>query len=547
MRRSFIALAVLASTALSLDGQQPDESRRAMEMIGPKAIEAHMRFLADDLLEGREAGSRGHEIAARYVAAQFQACGLEPAGRNGSWFQPVPLRKSEIVSAESSVVLRRKGKEIRLKADEDYVLNPSYVDETSVVSAPVVFAGFGVSAPELGYDDYSGIDVRGRIVAYLYGAPASFSTSTRAHYSSSQVKGEAAASRGAVGVLLLRPRGYEERAPWAGLVRQAKKGGMRWLGPKGEPGRVFPSIKASVTLSRAGAESLFEGAATSLDAVLAMETGPARPNSFLLPAEISVRTMNRHTAVESRNVMGLLRGSDPKLSAQTVVYTAHLDHIGITAAVNGDEINNGAFDNASGSAALLEIAKAFSSMPKKPRRSILFVAVTAEEKGLLGSDFFAQFPTVKEDTLVANINMDMFLMLFPFRDSVVLGYENSSLAQQVDAAAREMKLKLTPDPTPEEVSFVRSDQYSFIRTGVPAIAAGEGIDAGSSGKSGSEQVRIWLRTRYHQPSDDLDQPIDFASGARYAQFNFLIGYLVAQQETRPSWNKGDFFGTRFGK
>ncbi|HXI12698.1 MAG TPA: M28 family metallopeptidase [Thermoanaerobaculia bacterium] len=546
MRLSLLAIS-LHLVAATLAAQIPDEARSASRAIQTSAIEAHMRFLADDLLEGRETGTRGYDVAARYVAAQLQAVGVAPAGDKGTWYQAVPLRKAEIVKKESSLSLKKAGEAAVTLAEDDFSLTPDYLQTSTKISASVVFVGFGIAASELGYDDYAGVDVRGKIVAILSGAPSTFLATTRAHYSSSFVKAETAAAHGARGIITLRPPAAEKRYPWERFVKQARPG-MRWLGTDKVPGRTVPQIQATVTLGRRAAEALFAGAPRSLDDVFKMEEGPVRPSSFPLAVEASIRITTRHSEVESMNVVGLLKGRDSALAAETIIYTAHLDHVGLaTTPVGADSINNGAMDNASGIAALLEVARAFSALPKATRRSIMFLAVTGEEKGLLGSDYFATFPTIARERMVGNINMDMFLMLFPMRDVVVYGYDHSSMARQVDHAVRELGIKRIADPAPEETIFVRSDQYSFVRAGIPALAIGEGVDAGASKVKGADLVRAWRRDRYHQVSDDLNQPIDFGAGTSFAKLNFLIGYLAASQDKRPTWNEGDFFGTRFSK
>jgi Zn-dependent M28 family amino/carboxypeptidase len=250
--------------------------------------------------------------------------------------------------------------------------------------------------------------------------------------------------------------------------------------------------------------------------------------------------------MESPNVAGLLRGSDPRIRDEVVVFTAHLDHLGIGEPVNGDSIYNGALDNASGSAALLEVARAFARLPKPPRRSVLFLAVTAEEKGLLGSDYFAEYPTVPSERIVANLNLDVLAMLYPLRQVVPMGAEHSTLEATVKRAASQMGIELGPDPFPEEVFFVRSDQYSFVRRGVPSLFLFWGFKS-DSGVDAAARFREWGRTRYHTPQDDLSQPMDLEAGARHAQINFLVGLDVANADGRPAWKPGDFFGRTFGR
>lgn len=540
-RRALLALPLLPVLLLA---QTP--AKAPEHVITTNAYRAHMEFLASDLLEGREAGTRGYDLAARYVASEFRSFGLAPAGDDGTYFQAVPLRTADTSETSSLSLRSTSGQRIELKSKEDYLVSPSFLAEDVEASGEVVFVGYGITAPGQNHDDYRGVDVKGKIVAYVSGAPASFPSTVRAHYSSGIVKQETAASKGAIGTLNIRSKSSEATYSWATMVRQSGKG-FRWIGPDGLPGRVVPQIRGSATLSRSGVEKLLLGSGLSVDDVTDIEKTKKRPRSMRLPVSATIRAVSKHAQITSDNVAAMVEGSDPSLKNEYVVYTAHLDHVGITAPVDGDRINNGAMDNATGIAALLEVARAFASLPKRPARSVVFLAVTAEEKGLLGSDYFAQYPTIASGRIVANLNMDMFLLSYPFEDSVVLGYEHSTLRQHVDEAAAKLALKISPDPAPQENSFVRSDQYSFVRTGVPAIAVNEGVMADVDGKSGAQISEQWRKTRYHQPSDDLAQPIYWDAGAKMARFNFLIGLSVANAKKAPRWNEGDFFGRTFAR
>lgn len=517
----------------------------AIKQIRAEAIRAHIRFLADDLLEGRGTGTRGHELAAKYVAAQFEAMGLEPAGIGGTYFQPVPLRKIELVPEQSSLQLIREGKQHTLTFPQDFVMRGNELRTDSSVEAAVVFVGFGTTAPELNYDDYVGVDVRGKVVAYLYGAPPRFPSTRRAYYSSHEVKAANAARRGAVGILYFFTPEDQKRIPWRRVVPQVKEPGMRWLDEKGMPNDAEPEIRGRALLSHSGAQALFAGAPKSLEEVFAAARA-SQPQAFALPVTARIRTVSRHSLVQSPNVAAVLRGSDPRLRDDYVVYSAHVDHLGIGEPVAGDAIYNGALDNASGTAALLEVARAFAHLPQPPRRSVLFLAVTGEEKGLLGSDYFAHYPTVPLTKIVANVNMDEAAILYPIRDVVPFGAEHSSLGEVVAQAATRLGLEVSPDPMPEEVIFIRSDQYSFVRQGVPAVFIVEGFKSSDPKFDGGAISRQWSQTRYHTPKDDFNQPFDFNAAVKYTQLNFLVGYEVAEQTQRPTWNPGDFFGEKFG-
>jgi hypothetical protein len=544
MKRLPAILAAAILTAVPALAQGPDLGSRAvragLEAIRPAALGAHMRYLADDLFEGRGTGSRGYDLAARYVASRFEALGFEPAGDSAGWFQRLTLRRSELIPARAGVTLLRRGGAVELRRGRDFLMGPDAMWRESDITADVVYAGYGITAPELGYDDFRGIDARGKIVAMLGGAPPTFSSTVRAHYSNSRVKDANLAAHGVIGVVGIRTPSDQRRTPWERVERGTRLPGLRWLDEKGVPDGVSPTLRASTALSQGAAERLFAGAPVPL-AKAFEEAEAGRAKGFALPAKMRIRRATRHIPAASANVVGLLRGSDPRLGNELVVYSAHLDHLGIGAPVRGDSIHNGAYDNATGIAALLEVAAAFAGARERPRRSILFLAVTGEEKGLQGSSYFASRPTVPGTTIVANLNMDMYVMVGPLREIIAYGAEHSTLADEAKQATARLGLALVPDPQPEETIFVRSDQYSFVRHGVPSLFL-----VGSAGAEAAERLKSWRREIYHTPQDDMSQPMDFESLARFARVNYLTGYLVANRTRRPAWNPGDFFGQTFG-
>ncbi len=525
----------------------------AEKTISPEQIRAHIRFLSDSLLQGRAPGTSGYDIAAKYVASELEGMGLHP-GVSGGWYQPVPLAKAVTDPKASSLELTINGKQETLTDGKDYVLStrfasPAPNDATRVesdVSAPLVFVGFGVTAPEQKYDDYAGVDVEGKIVVSIYGAPPSFPSTVRAYYSDGIVKAKNAVSRGALGeISIMLPEDWK-RYPWDWIVPQIQVGEMHWLDRKGVPHDFFPQLRGNAFLSEKGAETLFTGAPQSLGQVFATARA-GKPQAFALSASAHIHTVAHETVIHSPNIVAELKGSDPDLRDQYVVYTAHVDHLGVCPAINGDNVCHGALDNASGTSTLLEIARAYANLPKPPRLSVLFVFVTGEEMGLLGSDYFAHFPTVPLPSIVANVNIDGAPgSYFAMKDVVALGAEHSSLGAVVDSSAKELGYAVSPDPMPEEVAFIRSDQYSFVLQGVPAVDVEDGIHATDPRIDGLKVIKTWLVTRYHTPLDSMDQPIDFTAMAKGAVMNFLIGYDVAQQAQAPTWNAGDFFGTTYG-
>jgi hypothetical protein len=544
-------LSCFSLDAVAQNAPDPSALEVATKAIRPEQIRAHIRFLADSLLQGRAPGTPGYDIAARYVATELEGMGLHP-GASGTWFQPVPLEKAVTDAAASSLVLTVQGKEQKLVDAKDYVLSTWFAspagrsDAQMEVGAPVVFVGFGVTAPDQKYDDYADIDVRGKIVARIDGAPSSFPSTERAYYSDGVVKARIAVAHGAVGELsIVLPEDWK-RYPWEWLVPQIQMGEMHWLNKSGVPHDFFPKLRGTALLSEHGAQLLFAGAPKTLDQVFTTARA-GKPQAFALPVSAHIHTVAAQSVIHSPNIIAELKGSDPALRDQYVVYTAHVDHLGICPAVEGDNVCHGALDNASGTSTLLEIARAYASLPQPPRRSILFVFVTGEEMGLLGSDYFAHFPTVPLNSIVANVNIDGAPgSLFPMKDVVALGAEHSSLGDEVASAAKVMGYDVSPDPMPEEVGFIRSDQYSFVLQGVPAVDVDDGVKSTDPKINGLEVIKKWLVTRYHTPLDNMEQPIDWESTAKGAVMNFLVGYQVAQHDGAPEWNKGDFFGTTYG-
>ena len=323
-------------------------------------------------------------------------------------------------------------------------------------------------------------------------------------------------------------------------------GNPRWIGPDGIPGDSFPEIHAAVGLSVAASERLFKNAPKSWPDVL-RDKASSKPQSFALPLTLRMHEVSRHRAITSPNVIAVLPGSDPKLSQEYVVYSAHVDHLGIGKPINGDSIYNGAADDASGTAALLVLARAFKSLPQAPARSIMFFGATAEEKGLLGSDYFAHFPTVPIQSIAADINMDGASIFYTFNDIVAFGAEDSTLDAAVQRNASRMGLKVSPDPEPDQHYFVRADEYSFVRQGVPSLFISEGEEARDPKIDGKKFSEEWIATRYHAPSDDMNQPMDLDASVEFMQLDFLVGYDIAEDPQRPAWKPGNFFGENFGR
>ncbi|HNP35450.1 MAG TPA: M28 family metallopeptidase [Woeseiaceae bacterium] len=522
-----------------------DGAQKPVASISAERIRAHLEYLADDEREGRLTGEPGYLAAADYVAAQFEQYGLEPGGEDEGWFQQVPLQSYLIDSDSTSMIAHRDGEDRQLVYRDDYSMGGDPVRSETGVRAEVVYAGYGVHAPEFGYSDYEDVDVEGKIIAIFGRAPAVLSHNERAYYSSSRTKYQEAVKRGAVGIISLRTRYNEEMFPWERVKEMTgKKPGMSWVTLSDTPEGYHPEIKGAVYLSAAAAAELFAGTPISFEEALdAAEEGKVA--SVPLGVEVTLSRRTQHERISSPNVIGIVRGSDPELASEYIVYSGHLDGLGRGEAVDGDDIYNGAYDNAIGVSLLLESARIMAASP--PKRSVIFIAVTGEEKGLLGSDYFAHYPTVPIESIVANVNLDMTLFLFPVADVIAFGAEHSSLEPIVQEALAAEGFELTPDPMPQEVVFIRSDQYSFVRQGVPATFLVTGYKSTDASIDGEAAVINFRKQHYHRPSDDLSLPIDWDSAVRFARANTSIGYKLGNATTRPSWNEGDFFGEKFAK
>lgn len=524
----------------------PSSLEQGLAVIDRDGIEAHLMYLADDALMGRMTGTPEYDEAAAYVAGQFEEIGLESGGDDG-WYQQVPMLARRIDVDSARFIFHQDDIEKAQRWKEDFVMGGDTVRADTNITAEVVFVGFGIHAPDLNYSDYDGIDVEGKIIAAFGGAPDSFPHNERAFYSSRLTKAEEAVARGAVGSIGLRSRTDQRRYTWKRISENAGiRPGMSWVNLSGEAANYFPELQGGAMLNVPPAHELFSRAPISFEQALdAADAGT--PLSTPLGTEITLARKTDHESITSPNIIGILRGSDPELADEYVVFTAHLDHVGIGAPVNGDTIYNGMYDNAMGTSLLIETARAFAAMPEPPRRSIMFIALTGEERGLVGSDYFAHYPTVPGDSLVANVNLDMPLLLYPLADLIAFGSEHSSLEQIIGEVVVEEDFVLAPDPIPEEVLFIRSDQYSFVKKGIPSVFLVPGFISTDPEINGGELFNQHLKTHYHQPSDDLSRPIDWDSALRFARANVRIGHAIADADEKPAWNEGDFFGEKFGK
>ena len=515
------ALFALAALAFAAAAASPDADRWW----------AHVVFLADDKLEGRNTGSRGHRTAAEYVAQEFERAGLKPAGSSG-YFQSAKFQVRQIDESASKLALKfPDGRVEPLTLGEEAYFSLR-ADLASSLEAPLVFTGFGLTVPEKNYDELAGLDLKGKVAIYLQGGPADIPSALKAHYQSAGERWKFFEQKGAAGLAVFQdPKSSD--IPWERARLARFQPAMTLAEPALQTAR---SQRMSLTLNPAHLDKFFAGTGHTAAEIFAALAAKQPLPKFELKARLIARAAVKRSSVESDNVIGIIPGSDPVLSKEVIVISAHLDHLGIGEPINGDKIYNGALDNGIGVASMIEIARDLKA--KGLKRSVAFAAVTAEEKGLLGSKYLAHHPTFKGQTMIANINMDMYLPIHPLKIVRVLGLDESSLGPHVRAAAAALNIKVQGDLQPDRNSFIRSDQYSFIQQGIPAVNLGFGADPDSP----EAKLRAaWLKERYHAPSDDLAQPVDKDAAV---QFNQLLANLItriANDSERPRWNDSSFF------
>ena len=483
----------------------------------------HVTALADDSMRGRQTGSPEHRRAAEYVAGAFQRAGLAPGGTDG-WYQPVRFRVRRIAESRSSLALVRGGRAEPLAFGKDATINLRS-SSAGKADAPLVFIGYGVRSPHLGHDDFAGLDLEGKVAVVLAGAapkgiPGPALAAGRAAGADALQEG------GAVGVLTIYSPGSD--IPWDRYAPSRLHPQMRLASDTASHG----GAGVAVVLNPSKAKGLFSGSRLSYPALQALADSGAPLPRFDLPVRLRATVALDEGDAVSDNVVGLLPGADSALETEYVVLTAHLDHLGVGEPVAGDSIFNGAMDNASGIATLIETAEALASGPR-PRRPVLFVAVTGEEKGLLGSDYFAEHPPIPAGrALVANLNTDMFLPLNPLRQLLVNGLEESDLADDVRRAAGRAGIEVITDPEPERNAFVRSDQFSFIRRGIPALSLKVGF---SLDTPEHERVLRWRQERYHGVEDEVTQPVNRRAAEDFNRLYPRVVAEVANRDVRPAW------------
>lgn len=515
----------------------------ADETAAARRVRAHATFLADDAMEGRAAGTRGYQLAANYVAAQFARLGLEPGAGPDSFRQPVRLVEIVTDREAARFVVRQNGTEDALKPVDEMSTAPAADLPEATITAPAVYVGYGVHAPHLGHDDLAGVDLRGKIAVVLTLAPLSFPGDEYAHYTELAEKYQNLAAHGAAGVVSIAAPRSAARQPWRQAVGNARRPAARVLDAEGRVVDGYPELRVRASVNPAVAPRLFVAApVTAVEAFAATERNEVR--SFPLNVELTLSAKAEVRALECANILGWLPGSDPALADEPLVVTGHLDHLGL-ATSGEDRVFNGAMDNALGMGVLLAAAEELTA-GSPLRRPVLFAALTAEERGLLGAKYLARRPPPRVRRYAANVNIDMPILVAPLTDVVGFGAEHTTLGATLQRAAAKTGFTVTPDWMPEQRVFVRSDQYAFIREGVPSLMLGTGRK-GRDGTDLEELRQDFLQNRYHRRNDDLAQAIPWETAGAYAAFAAEMVRDAANDPVAPSWLPGNYFGERFGR
>ncbi len=490
---------------------------------------SHVEVLAGPEYEGRLTGTAGYDRAAAYAAGQFKSFGLQPAGTDG-FLQPMKFTVQKVLADRSSAALVVNGQEQPLRVGPDLLLG-ARTPQPKTIDAPLVFIGYGLHLPEVGYDDFARQDLKGKIAVYVNGGPGDISAALKAHSRGSETW-RAAQAAGAVGLISL-PTPKSMDVPWE---RQMQNAGQPGMYPADAGLNEIRGHAFSASFNPAEAEKLFAASGHSFAEVLALADAAKPIEAFDLKARLKAQVETEVSEVSSANVVARLPGSDPKLAAQNVVVTAHLDHLGPNTTGKGPAYYAGALDNGAGVASVLEIARTLSET--HPKRSVLFVLVTGEEKGLLGSKYFAGKPSVPADSIVANLNMDMALPLWKFDSVLIYGLDESTLGDTAKRVAGAERLEIVSDPYPDRNSFIRSDQYSFIRTGIPALSFKFGFKPDTSQAAIEKE---WRAARYHALADDLSQPVEKEEAVKFNGFLGDLILAIADEPERPKWKDGSFF------
>jgi Zn-dependent M28 family amino/carboxypeptidase len=546
-RTLLVVLPILLLSAASGQGSSkshsgihlPPAAFAAMESIRPQNIELQTRFLSSDFLEGRGTGQRGGDLAAEYIATQFALYGLEPAGDNGTYMQKVPLVGITPGPETRFTLVPASGESLELKPLDEYVAYDETQQPESDIDADIVYVGYGIEAPEYNWDDYKGVDVKGKVLLMLVNEPPSddpkfFNAKALTYYGRWTYKYEEAARKGAVGAILIHKTDMASYG-WQ-VVRNSNSGEKSYLKLEGAP-----KLKAAAWIQLDVARKLASASGLDLDKMMA-DASSREFKPVPLHARLAAHMTSKVRPFSSNNVIAVLPGSDKKLKDEGILYTAHYDHFGIRPDMKGDNIFNGAMDNATGCGILLELARVYSEAKQRPRRSIYFSSVTAEEQGLLGSEYLGKHPPIPAGKISLDLNYDDVMPLGSPEQVEVSGAERTTFFPAVQATATDFRFAIRPDARPEAGHYYRSDHFSLARVGIPSFSINEGIKfKGHDEAWGLAQEEDYTAHRYHQPSDEYQPGMDWTSDAAMARFGFALGFEAANQAHLIGWEKGDEF------
>lgn len=545
MKTGVLSLMLLAATAQAQGAGPaaqavPAAVKAAEASIDAERIRAHVKFLASDLLEGRGPGTRGAELAAEYIATQFALAGLQPGGDNGTFMQQVKFVGMKADGAKTTyVVTPEHGKAMKLKFADDFTANSQSLEKVVDFNVPIVWVGYGVRAPEFGWDDYAGLDVKGKVVMCIVGDPPSddpkfFGGKAMTYYGRWTYKFEEAARMGAVGALIIHRTDLASYG-WD-VVKNSNSGEKTYLAEDANP-----KLRSASWIQLDVAKGIFAASGMSLDDAFAA-AGRKGFHGKQLPVMLKAHVENAVRPFESANVVAKMPGVNVGGKEQAVVFSAHYDHLGMDPSLSGDKIYNGAADNGTGSGLLLELARAWAAMKVKPPHTVYFAAVTAEEQGLLGSEYFGQHTPVPSGNIALDINFDMILPVGIPQEVNVNGAQRTTFYPTVQATAKRFGLAIVPDPRPEAGSYYRSDHFSLSREGIPAFS----VDLGTKYEGhdlawGKQQEHEYNENRYHQVTDNYTPDMDFRGNAKLAKFGMELGWLAMTAPKGVEWLKGDEF------
>jgi Zn-dependent M28 family amino/carboxypeptidase len=526
-RRSLALILVAAIVTVTAAGVS-----QAAEHFDGKSWWDTVKVISDDKYEGRDTGSKGERQAQEYIVGKLKGLGVEPAGSSG-FYQSVKLRTLVIDEPHCQLALVRDGVAQKLTLGQQAFFSTRFPPAPKV-DAPLVFVGYGLNIPEKNYNDFAGLDLKNKVAVILTGSPADIPSALSAHYQSRAERWKALKAAGAIGVIQI-PNPASMDLPWSRMSLNRNHASMDLIGAEFDE---TAGAKLAITFNPVHADLLLQGTGHTFEEIAALGKDRKALPHFPLTVSVSAVTATHSQTVESTNIVARISGSDHKLKDEYVVLSAHIDHVGIGEPINGDRIYNGAMDNGSGSALLLDVARSLKQTHTKLKRSLLLVWVTGEEKGLLGSKYFAEHPTVAPKSMVADINTDMFLPIVPLKVLTVFGLAESDLGDRVSLVGDQLKVHVQPDPLPLLNVFIRSDQYNFVRHGIPSVM----IDVGAApGSPEAATIKTWRSERYHAPSDDANQPVDLATAAGYEEVIRALVIEVANNPERPQWKKDSFF------